>query len=204
MNIHRPNYSSTRHAFTLMELLIVISIIAILASLARPAYNGVIKKAREVQARSEMSSLVVAIKSYQVEYNKVPSMTNPNPASGGSDGSPFMTDGTPGTGGTIMGCLTAMDTTNNPTNNPRLIQFFSPPPLKGSSGYNTATFAFNDPWGKPYNIVLDDNGDGIIANPYSGQAAFSTDPASVPATSIAYCNGSDKLPFTSDDVRSWR
>ena len=182
----------------MIELLVVISIIAILASLAMPTYTVIMRKAREVQAKAVMSSLVTAIKSFQVEYNKLPQV-NPSAATPPNDGSPFDT----GSGNLVMGCLTATDTTNNTTNNPRLIRFFDPPPLKSGSGFDTSSFILTDPWGMPFNIALDDNNDGVINNPYA-TGGTSSEPPTIPGTAIIWSGGSNKILLDTDDVKSWK
>ena len=59
-------------AFTLIELLIVIVIIAILASVAFPVTALVMEQARKAEAKNEVSNLVNAIKMYELEYGKLP------------------------------------------------------------------------------------------------------------------------------------
>ena len=59
-------------AFTLIELLIVIVIIAILASVAFPVTALVMEQARKAEAKNEVTNLVNAIKMYELEYGKLP------------------------------------------------------------------------------------------------------------------------------------
>jgi prepilin-type N-terminal cleavage/methylation domain-containing protein len=61
-----------RKAFTLVELLIVISIIAVLAGLLFPAIGKVKDKAKRVQAKAQANSLVLAVKSYESTYGLLP------------------------------------------------------------------------------------------------------------------------------------
>ena len=58
--------------FTLIELLIVVGIIGILAGLAVPAANGVLKKAKKVRTQAALKDIQLGIKNYQVEYNRYP------------------------------------------------------------------------------------------------------------------------------------
>jgi prepilin-type N-terminal cleavage/methylation domain-containing protein len=59
-------------AFTLIELLVVISIIAILASLAFPAVQGALRGSKRAQARNDVNQLASAVKSYALEYGRLP------------------------------------------------------------------------------------------------------------------------------------
>lgn len=56
-------------AFTLIELLVVIAIIAILAAMLFPAINKAKVAAQKGQAKTDMSNLGMAIKSYETDYN---------------------------------------------------------------------------------------------------------------------------------------
>ncbi|MCX7008407.1 MAG: prepilin-type N-terminal cleavage/methylation domain-containing protein [Kiritimatiellaeota bacterium] len=66
--------------FTLVELLVVITIIALLAGLLLPVIIGAIKKAEIAKAKGEVNAIAVAVEHYQNEYSKYPGQT-----SGGGD-----------------------------------------------------------------------------------------------------------------------
>ena len=69
----RSSYRSHRRtAFTLIELLIVIAILGILASLLLPAIGGVRRRARVAQVKSEISTLESAIASFRAEFGIEP------------------------------------------------------------------------------------------------------------------------------------
>jgi len=64
----------TRGAFTLIELLIVVAIIAILAMIAIPNFLEAQTRAKVSRARSDLRSLAVAVEAYHVDDNNWPFM----------------------------------------------------------------------------------------------------------------------------------
>ena len=61
-----------RSAFTLVELLIVITIIGILVGLLLPAVRGALNSANELAVRTEMTQIEQAIESFNTQYNFYP------------------------------------------------------------------------------------------------------------------------------------
>lgn len=66
-----PN-SRTQSGFTLIELMIVMAIIGILATLAVPSYVTAIKHAREAVLREDLHVMRQAIDSYTMDKQKAP------------------------------------------------------------------------------------------------------------------------------------
>ena len=66
------NKPHRRTAFTMVELLVVIMILAILMSLLLPAINGVRRRARVAQVKTEISVLESAIASFKAEFGIEP------------------------------------------------------------------------------------------------------------------------------------
>lgn len=62
--------------FTIVELLIVIVVIAILASIAIVAYNGVQDRAQNTRRQSDIRSVQRLVEAYQVENGAYPQTTN--------------------------------------------------------------------------------------------------------------------------------
>jgi len=65
-------HSKTVHGFTLLELMIVISIVMILMAVAVPVYNQSIIQARESVLRSNLSTLRNVISQYTLDKQKAP------------------------------------------------------------------------------------------------------------------------------------
>ncbi|HUB29272.1 MAG TPA: type II secretion system protein [Terracidiphilus sp.] len=66
------NRNSQSAGFTLMELMIVMAIIGILATLAVPSFIGAVKSAREAVLREDLHVLRAAIDSYTMDKQKAP------------------------------------------------------------------------------------------------------------------------------------
>jgi len=61
-----------KRAFTLIELLIVVAIIAILAAIAVPNFLESQTRAKVSRAMADMRSIATAIEAYRVDYNRYP------------------------------------------------------------------------------------------------------------------------------------
>ena len=189
--------STSQRAFTLIEMLVVITIIGILASLTGAAVTGVMKKAKKVKTQAALKDIVLGIKNYQVEYNRYPlpqgrTSEEPIPLNEGS---------------TILKILLGK---NESKMNPREIAYIEPPMAKNGAGGLSGTdgnYALNDPWGTAYQVVLDANYDNKISNPdiRNEDATISHGaPRDIIAGCIAFSFGEDKKQNTKDDVVSWR
>jgi len=65
---------TAQHAFTLIELLIVVAIIAILAAIAVPNFLEAQTRAKVARATADMRSIATALESYRVDGNRYPTM----------------------------------------------------------------------------------------------------------------------------------
>jgi len=68
----RNTLLATHRAFTLIELLIVVAIIAILAAIAVPNFLEAQTRAKVTRAKADMRTLAVATESYIVDNNRYP------------------------------------------------------------------------------------------------------------------------------------
>lgn len=197
---HKPPLRPTG-GFTLIEILVVISIIAVLAGLAFPAVNGAIDAAKKAKAKNDVTQIVAAVKAYQAEYGRLP--TYGNATSFEQDNDDLLN---------ILRSIKDLDG-DQLALNPRRIAFIEVRPGKGNKdGIGTVgaseSGVFYDPWGKPYRIILDGDYDNVIDNPYSANAGF----ADINAAAIALSSGKDTNGMTGDknagtakdDVISWQ
>ena len=144
MERHNPTTTNSKKsaAFTLVELLVVISIIAILAGLLLPAVNGALESAKKTQGKSTAVQIAAAVSTYEMEYGKLP------------------TNSTGRVDADFMNILTGADTTYNSRSN---VFLEAPAWKKGKGGTNDKGYC--DPWDSntPYSIALDnDNYDNSI------------------------------------------
>ena len=140
--------SKTSAAFTLVELLVVISIIAILAGLSFPAVNGAMDSAKKTQAKSQAVQIAAAVTAYEMEYGKLPTFTGTT------------------VDNTLVGILTA-------SNSRGIVFLESQEWKKGKGGTNSVGYC--DPWDstKPYAIALDTDYDNKVAVSTNGGASGS-------------------------------
>lgn len=146
-----------RSAFTLVELLVVMAIVAILAGLGFAGITGALKSGRKAEVRAMANQIKLAVTSYYAEYGIYPTNQRTDTA--------FLTMMTGGTNG-----------------NRRGIRFLEVPgKFTNSSGIVTPP-TFYDNGSRPnFTLITDTNYDGKITLPGQGEtggniAVYVTDP----------------------------
>jgi prepilin-type N-terminal cleavage/methylation domain-containing protein len=226
--------SKHTRAFTFIELLVTMVLVAILASIAYPAYTSVMERARKAHAKNDLTQIVTAVNAFYTDYGTYPV---PSSLPAGSDCS-FSWDVPPAQRpepyndwllNELRAC-TAADTTScsgAATLNTRQIVYISPPIVKdpnnpksgiGTIAANASRGKFFDPWGAPYNVVIDSNYNNSVPNIYGAQSVGGAGVDPILQGVVAWSNGTDlqvgtnsnyvyKDPTTgaqSDDVISWQ
>jgi prepilin-type N-terminal cleavage/methylation domain-containing protein len=184
-------------AFTLLELMVVIAIVVALGSLLFPAAQSVLERAKKVQAKNDLTQVVVAINAFYTEYGRYPTAQT-------SDASAIY-----GPGHLKNDAILNELRAKGATLNTRQVVFFSPaeditksnPKNKiGSDGQ------FYDPWGSAYSIAIDADYDDQVTNPYTADTGAGS--TAIRQGVISWSVGKDKTQGTnftsSDDVISWQ
>jgi prepilin-type N-terminal cleavage/methylation domain-containing protein len=129
-----PRANSRSSGFTLVEILVTMTIIVILVSLLLPAISSIRSSARRKQAAVQATAVVNAIKQYHNVYGEFPGQTKDD-----ADG-----EVTPAR---VIEALRV---------NPRKMLFLEIAEIDMSEDDEML-----DPWGNPYVIVMDENGNGL-------------------------------------------
>jgi prepilin-type N-terminal cleavage/methylation domain-containing protein len=177
-----------KKAFTLIELLTVVAIIAILVGLLFPAIRVALQKADNTRAQSVVNTLGVAFRAYFTEYGRWPAQR---------DGATMIMDSN------TVALLTGSDVATSPANgalngNPRKLSFFE----YKSTDLNS-TNALVDPWRNPYYFRVDATYVNSVTNPFTSALI----PQGVIVWSLgsdgSFTSGSESVTPNKDNIKSW-
>lgn len=163
-----PYKNRNPQGFTLVELLVVIVIISVLATLGFSVANGAIQRARKVNAQSAASNVANAVEQFYSEYHLLP-----DPEGGATeDNAPYTT--VTASGITLLEILAGFEEEQNE----RKMRFLNVKEAdKGRrdgiifNDSGNAVVGLYDPWGEPYYIVLDFDYDGRLV--FTPSSAYS-------------------------------
>ena len=217
MNLHPPFPRRLPPAFTLVELLTVIAIIAILMALLFPVLSFMIDRARRAQASADGLAVITAVKAFQTDYGKYPNALATVPVTPADTivGDPL---GAATVGSEhLFNILRAIPVGTNVGHvlNPRRVVFFEGRSAKDQAapknGFGPSGALF-DPWGAQYCVALDMDGDnqlttlpytdfnGATKGPRVGAGAYSLGKDGKLGLGGSYRVGNDK----SDDLITWQ
>lgn len=184
----RPTVSIPRSAFrnshsqgfTLLEMLVVVSILMVLAGMILAGLSAAQSRAKGLRASREVKQLKTAWDTYYADYSGFPE---------DASGNAF-----PVTESDIA-CIQILRGIPHADDSAAVAQYRSMNPKKiPYMDFHHKTTTFNDPWGNPYRIALDADYDGEV-----------TIPGGTLRQSVAvWSNGPDGVPGNKDDLKSWR
>ena len=187
---------STLSGFTLLELLVVITIIGILAGLMFPATTGVLRNAKKAHAENDCYNLKGAISSYFTEYRKYPADANAD------ESQEIRTDSE------LMDVLLGAESSRGEELNPRKIAFFSGKQAKpaGNGKYRRGINLNSDgggelwdPFAELYYVRMDLDYNNRTETPTWDD---SVDSEYLPESILVWSTGED-LDLNADNVKTW-
>lgn len=191
-------------AFTLVEILVVTTIIAILSTIVASQVIQIMDNANRAKTLALALELKQGIDGYMLDYHRFPL---DSPPKGDADTPELLTDGSNPIVDALLGVpMTSSGRDLNPTRHP-YAQF--KPAKKDRDGIVGTSIPrrFHDMWGRPFHILLDTNGDNQVKNPdfTSSDLKLAQNQAEHLAVQVAvYSCGKDGIPNTADDVATWR
>ena len=216
---HCAHRRSGRRAFTLIEMLVVIAIIGILASILLPVLASAKRKAKITQARTDASNIESAVSGYQSAYTLAPVPKFPLPDDPGANAAADYSFSV--SNSWVISILMDVEELANVghARNPQRHQYLNAGSLKPgitAPGVSSEDYSFRDPWGNPYIIAFDLNYDNAVEilgpdriyNPYPYPR--------IPKSVLVWSKGPDgeaengvpgpnrgREPKNKDNVKSW-
>lgn len=190
------SHSRASRGFTLVELLVVISIIVVLAALSFGAAQVAIKKANALKTRTTATAVAAAVDNYYQEYSKLPAI------GGATD--EVRTEGEAGI--ELLLVLLGKEDDTGTMQNPRKIPFLNVETgrnknkgglVYSNGGAGGQIEGLYDAWGQPFYIKMDTEYEDEILDPLT-QGNVVRD-----KKVIVYSLGADKRIGGGDDIKTW-
>ena len=189
-----------RNGFTLVELLVVITIIAVLAGAGFAAGNAAIQKAKKTTAMASAVAIESAVNNFYTEYGSMPTALTVDTEINTKDNVKDFLD-----------ILLGLEPTTGTPLNARAIKFLSVKEGKAKKNgliYNSAGTTVEglyDPWGGTYKVMLDaDYDEKVIPLPKGGGTRVTLNGR----RAAVWSDGADGVEKgangkTTDDVKTW-
>lgn len=186
----------TNSGFTLVELLVVISIIVVLAAMSFGAANMAINKSKKLQTTTDARGLQSAVEAFQSEYSRLPEF--------GMQGDEAQSDGQ--SGSELLTILLGKEEVTDDMQNKKQITFLNAKVNKNkkkggliySNGGSGATpEGLYDAWGNPFYLKFDDDYDQEITDPTEQGNIIRNKQV------IVYSYGMDGKIGGGDDIKTW-
>jgi prepilin-type N-terminal cleavage/methylation domain-containing protein len=188
---HQPD------SFSLVELLVVISIIGLLAGLSSVAVSKALEAGKKAKAKGDLTAIVAAVKAYKQEYGQWPVAKSKMDQASDEYNSWYGPPTAENEGKDLMRILSGDKTVekDNQIMNPKGVRFLEGPQTDGT---------FKDPWGTQYCVKMDTN--------ESGSVEYYNPDLEIRLTVIAVSLGPNKIQEdprkiatkTCDDVFNWQ
>ena len=223
-----------RSEFTMIELLVVVGIIALLTGLVTPAVISAQRQGRITQAKSDMQSILMALKGVEGAYGRMVKVASSKVTFNSKDAE-STTSKTYGSGSsaktynyTVIGDTDAYDAMiaelSDPGNgalstlnvNKRKKVFLDPKsgydPTQNYNSTDNAKLLWLDPWGNRYRVYINTDGDNGIPNPADTDKVLAVKAAVVSCGPNGAWNNAKNIDFPNegsptgdaDDIASWR
>ena len=202
-----------RKHYTIIEMLVVISILGVLIAMGAPAAIRMMSKQKSTVAKQEIQAIIQAFKAYEAEYGRLPFATTQT--------TDIVTSVASHAKNSMQLINELLD--NSATDNSRQIKFLKwgdkfdkDADKDGGSGEPDGAKPDNwlDPWGNPYIVMIDYDYNGLIEESagdggidLDGDGTATEDAEKLRGSIFVFSNGEDEIngmdTFTEDVLKKF-